>query len=130
VVVRLGAGFGRGQGWRTGGTSPGGGQGSQVGTAQVGTDGLDAGTGDAQMDDVVIGPIGDRESNAGWPEPKLFTAHGQVARGRHHSVELHRATVIGHRGRWRVGVLVDHLERLSPGGVSGGGRAGQGAALR
>lgn len=75
-------------------------------------DGLDPGTGSTQVDHIVIGPEDHRDPGPGGSKPELFAAHGQIARGRHHPVELHRATPIDHRGRWYLGILPERLDRL------------------
>jgi hypothetical protein len=78
----------------------------------VGADGFDPGTGDAEVDHVVIGPEGDGDPGAGGSEPELFAPHGQVARGRHHPVEFHRAAVIDHRRDGGVGILPNRFSRF------------------
>jgi hypothetical protein len=78
----------------------------------VGADGFDPGTGNAEVDHIVIGPEGDGDPGAGGSQPELFAPHGQVARGRYHPVELHRPPLIDHQGAWSVGVLPNRLVHL------------------
>jgi hypothetical protein len=93
----------------------------------VGADGLDPRAGDAEVDDVVISPEGDSDPRPGRSEPELFALHGEVARGRHDPVELHRAASIDRRDRRGVGVLAEWFDWLDR-GIDGCGRRG-GAGL-
>jgi hypothetical protein len=84
AVVRIG---GR-QGWRAGGTAATGGEQFQVMGGQVRAQRLDPGAGDQQVDDLAVGPEGDRDAGPVGAEPELPAGHAEVAAGGHDAVTI------------------------------------------
>jgi len=78
----------------------------QVGHAQVGSDGLDPGAADEQVDQVAVGPEPDDLAGPDRAEPELTVGDLHVPRWRHDLVELDRSTRPEGAGR-RTGVRVD-----------------------
>jgi hypothetical protein len=98
-LERGGARVERRQGRRAGGAPAAGGERGQIRRRQVRADGLDPGPTGEQVDQLVVGPEGDRLPDPGRPEPELLAANPEVAPGRHDPFELHRPTPINQAGR-------------------------------